>query len=247
MIHYRQPFTGYWPITLDFGEEWLPTYKKGEHKGIDYGLPEGTPVLASADGTVIRTGYAVTGYGKFVIIQHEDGSGTVYAHLKQVTIADYAKVKQGDVIGLSGNTGNSTGPHLHFEWRRVASRIDTVEDPKTKLQSVLDKDPDIYTPGPVKPQFEAVHDGYCIVVCDVANVRCHCDMTRIIGQRKKGDIIAIGDEVTMYNGLPYRDYYDAEKKCWLRIAEHDPYDQIIVNYDLNLNKTVRFDGTRADS
>ncbi len=84
----------------------------------------------------------------------------------------------------------------------------------------------------VKPQFEAVQSGLCVVVCDAANVRCHCDMTRIIGQRKKGTVISIGDEVTMYNGLPYRDYYDAEKKCWLRIAEHDPTDQIIKNFTL---------------
>ena len=55
-------------------------------------------------------------------------------------------------------------------------------------------------------------------------------MSRVIGQRKKGDIIAIGDETTMYNGLPYRDYYDPTYKCWLRIAEHDPDTQIIKNY-----------------
>ena len=232
MISFRQPFKGSYPITLDYGEEWLPTYKAGEHKGIDYGCPEGTPILASADGTVIRTGYVASGYGQYVLIQHEDGSGTVYAHLKQIKVKDYATVSQGDVIGWSGSTGKSTGPHLHFEWRRVATKYDTAEDPKTRLQSVLDKEPNTCTPGPVKPQFEAVQSGLCVVVCDAANVRCHCDMTRIIGQRKKGTVISIGDEVTMYNGLPYRDYYDAEKKCWLRIAEHDPTDQIIKNFTL---------------
>ena len=232
MISFRQPFKGSYPITLDYGEEWLPTYKAGEHKGIDYGCPEGTPILASADGTVIRTGYVASGYGQYVLIQHEDGSGTVYAHLKQIKVKDYAKVSQGDVIGWSGSTGKSSGPHLHFEWRRVATKYDTTEDPKTHLQSVLDKEPNTYTPGPVKPQFEAVQSGLCVVVCDAANVRCHCDMSRIMGQRKKGTVISIGDEVTMYNGLPYRDYYDAEKKCWLRIAEHDPTDQIIKNFTL---------------
>ena len=114
----------------------------------------------------------------------------------------------------------------------MATKYDTAEDPKTHLQSVLDKEPNTYTPGPVKPQFEVVQSGLCVVVCDAANVRCHCDMSRIIGQRKKGTVISIGDEVTMYNGLPYRDYYDAEKKCWLRIAEHDPTDQIIKNFTL---------------
>ena len=70
-----------------------------------------------------------------------------------------------------------------------------------------------------------------MVVCDVANVRCHCDMSRVITQRKRGDIISVGKEVTMYQGLPYRDYYDASVSCWLRIAEHDPYTQMLRNYN----------------
>lgn len=114
MITYRQPFRGSWPISQKYGEK--ITDPKG-HSGIDYVCPEGTEVLASADGTVMRVAYAATGYGNYVIIRHEREIGTVYAHLKTSMVIIGDKVKQGDIIGLSGNTGNSTGPHLHFEAR----------------------------------------------------------------------------------------------------------------------------------
>lgn len=233
MGKFRQPFSGDYPVTQNFGEivEGV-TYNNKPHTGIDYACPIGTPILSSADGTVIFVGDDTKGYGKYIIICHYDGSGTLYAHLNSISVSKWKSVKQGDVIGLSGNTGNSTGPHLHFEYRRIASDASTVEDPRMRLQNVLDKDPNIYTPEPVKPKFATVQSGFCKVVCDYANVRCHCDMNRVIGVRKKGDVISIGDEVTWFNGLPYRDYYDAEFKCWLRIAEHDPDTQIIENTEL---------------
>ena len=236
MINFRQPFTGEYPITLDYHEKWLPTYDnvKTFHEGIDYGCPKGTPILASADGTVIRSGFVATGYGEYIIIQHEDGTGTVYAHLNVRAKQMFAKVKQGDVIGYSGSTGNSSGPHLHFEYRRVASDYTTAEDPKTVLRSVVDLNPTNNTPDIVQSKFDTVQCGTCIVCADVVNVRCHCDMNRIIGQKKKGDIISVGDEVTEYMGLPFRDYYDPQYSCWLRIAEHDPDTQLITNYDIPL-------------
>lgn len=234
MIEYRQPFSGDYPITLGYHEKWLPTYDnvKKFHEGIDYGCPEGTPILASADGTAAMVAYAPSGYGEHVILRHADGTGTVYAHLKVPAVKQWQQVKQGDVIGYSGNTGNSFGPHLHFEWRRKATDISTAEDPRSHLRSVLDLGPSSYTPEAGKPQFEAVEEGTAVVVCDEANVRCHCDMSRVLKTLKKGEIITVGDEVTVWNGLPYRDFYDEESKCWLRIAEHDPYTQIIVNTEI---------------
>ena len=234
MPNYRQPFKGDYPISLNFHEEWLPTYDniKTFHTGTDYACPMNTPILASADGTVMTVAEAVNGYGKYIILCHYDGSGTVYAHLGRISVKQWQSVKQGDVIGYSGNTGNSSGPHLHFEWRRKANDITTAEDARSHLTSVLDNYPIGYSPEPEKPEFATVQSGFCKVVCDYANVRCHCDMNRVIGVRKKGDVIAISDEVTWFNGLPYRDYYDAEFKCWLRIAEHDPDTQIIENTEL---------------
>ena len=243
-MSYRQPFKGDYAITQDFGEL-IPgvTYNNKPHNGIDYACPIGTPVLASDDGIVMTVGDATTGYGKYIILCHIDGSGTVYAHLDTIYFRQWQSVKKGEVIGTSGNTGNSTGPHLHFEYRRKANDYTTAEDPKPHLQNVFDADPIDSTPAPAKPQFDTVAQGICVVVCDYANVRCHCDMDRIIGMKKKGDIISIGDQVTMFHGLPYRDYYDAQFNCWLRIAEHDPDTQMIRNYDPKLEEIDYSDGT----
>ena len=234
MLSFRQPFKGDYAISLDYHEKWLPTYDniKKFHEGIDYGCPEGTPILASADGTVIRSGFVASGYGNYITLMHEDGTGTVYAHLKVRTKQLFERVKQGDVIGYSGTTGNSSGPHLHFEYRRTASDYTTAEDPKTVLRSVVDINPIDPTPEPVQSKFETIRSGQCIVVADLVNVRCHCDMSRVIDQLHKGDIISVGDEVTEYMGLPFRDFYSSKKSCWLRIAEHDPDTQLIVNYDI---------------
>lgn len=89
------------------------------HNGIDIGAPIGTPILASADGTVSvarDSGYN-GGYGDLIIISHSNGTQTVYAHLNSVYVKTGQKVVQGEQIGTSGNTGRSTGPHLHFEIR----------------------------------------------------------------------------------------------------------------------------------
>lgn len=94
-----------------------PAPKKGAstyHKGIDWATPTGTPVYASCGGTVTRAGWG-SGYGYVVYIDHEDGRQTRYGHLSKVLVSVGDTVKQGERIALSGNTGVSTGPHLHFE------------------------------------------------------------------------------------------------------------------------------------
>lgn len=231
MITYRQPFTGEWPITLDYGEEFPPYYKKGEHKGIDYGCPTGTPILASAAGKILHRGYESNGYGYFLILIHEDGSGTVYAHLSRFKKALNEKVEKGDVIAESGSSGKSTGPHLHFEIRERAADILSAIDPKTKLQSVWDADADTQTDSTAGNSHPQLHSGWATIVCDVANVRCRYDPDKIIGQRKKETEIFIGEDVTIYHGLPYRSYYDVETGCKLLIAEYDGYGtQIIKNF-----------------
>jgi len=84
------------------------------HKGIDWATPTGTPVYASCGGTVVKAGWG-SGYGYVVYIDHEDGRQTRYGHLSKVLVTAGQTVKQGEKIALSGNTGVSTGPHLHFE------------------------------------------------------------------------------------------------------------------------------------
>ncbi len=86
---------------------------------VDIGAPVGTPVRASAEGTIIlaRTGGWNGGYGNYVIIQHPNGTQTLYAHLSTIYVNVGQSVVQGETIAGSGNTGRSTGPHLHFEIR----------------------------------------------------------------------------------------------------------------------------------
>jgi murein DD-endopeptidase MepM/ murein hydrolase activator NlpD len=107
------------PITQLFGEN-PAVYKKwgyAGHNGVDYGIPNGTPVLAAAAGTVELVSFENGGYGNYVKLSHSDGTdkfSTYYAHLASAAVAAGAKVKAGAVIGYSNNTGASTGPHLHF-------------------------------------------------------------------------------------------------------------------------------------
>jgi len=88
--------------------------RNGRHKGIDIASEIGTEVIAVEDGTVTRSYYSKT-YGNVVFIQHKEGYETVYAHLKARKVKQGEHVKKGEIIGLIGSTGNSSGPHLHFE------------------------------------------------------------------------------------------------------------------------------------
>jgi murein DD-endopeptidase MepM/ murein hydrolase activator NlpD len=89
------------------------------HNGVDFGAPIGTPVLASAEGTVIiaRSSGWNGGYGLYVVVSHANGTQTLYSHLSQVNVTVGSRVERGETIGRIGNTGKSTGPHLHFEVR----------------------------------------------------------------------------------------------------------------------------------
>ena len=82
MVSFRQPFAGEYIITLDYGEKFPPLYTdESPHRGIDYGTPMGTPILASADGIVDFTASLTVGYGRYVRIRHDDSYITLYAHL----------------------------------------------------------------------------------------------------------------------------------------------------------------------
>lgn len=110
-----------------FGRRSAPT--KGAstyHKGIDWATPTGTAVYASCGGTVTRAGWG-SGYGYVVYIDHEDGRQTRYGHLSKVLVSVGQQVKQGEKIALSGNTGVSTGPHIHFEILINGTQVDPMK------------------------------------------------------------------------------------------------------------------------
>lgn len=101
--------------TSGFGRRSAPTAGASTyHKGVDWAVATGTAVVASSGGTVIKAGWG-SGYGYVVYIKHDDGRETRYAHLSRVLVSVGQRVSQGEKIGLSGSTGVSSGPHLHFE------------------------------------------------------------------------------------------------------------------------------------
>ncbi len=105
-----------WPIqgsvTSTFGPRWGRM-----HQGIDIGVETGTKVKASASGKVVFAD-DMGGYGKLVVVEHKEDYFTAYAHNSKIKVKEGNKVKKGSIIALSGNTGSSTGPHVHFEIRK---------------------------------------------------------------------------------------------------------------------------------
>jgi murein DD-endopeptidase MepM/ murein hydrolase activator NlpD len=118
-------------FTSGFGSRADPmTHGRGEHQGVDIAAPPGQPVRASADGVVIRAG-DVTGLGNAVFLAHGFGVTTRYGHMSRIEVRPGQRVKRGDIVGRVGNTGRSTGYHLHYE-----VRVDG--DPVNPLAYILD-------------------------------------------------------------------------------------------------------------
>lgn len=113
-----------WPVP---NYRYCSRWYGGRHRGVDICAPAGTPIYASAGGTVTKAGYnkagAGTGYGYSLIINHGGGYSTVYAHCLSLTVSAGQTVKQGQLIGYVGSTGRSTGNHCHFEVRLNGSYI----------------------------------------------------------------------------------------------------------------------------
>lgn len=109
------------PVTSGFGIRWGRM-----HTGIDIAVPTGTPVHASAAGTVVYASW-MSGYGFLVAIDHGNGLATAYAHNSSLLVSVGQHVAQGEVISLSGSTGHSTGPHVHFEVRVNGVPVDPLQ------------------------------------------------------------------------------------------------------------------------
>jgi len=117
------PFTGQWYL----------------HKGLDLAYGYGVPIVSTANGKIIEVGSDEKGYGNFVVIRHKYGFYTKYGHMQRMYVKPGQDISQGDVIGTMGNTGLSTGPHLHYEVR-IGSQV---VDP-TKYINMTDKS-DVFT------------------------------------------------------------------------------------------------------
>ncbi len=125
------------PLELKFEFEWpvdrarltrgfMPEARPRPHLGLDLAGPKGTPIFAALGGHVIYAGSGFRGYGRFVIVEHNDDWATFYGHLDKILIKQGQTIKQGQLIGKMGRTGRATGTHLHFELRRERKAIDPI-------------------------------------------------------------------------------------------------------------------------
>lgn len=114
-------------IASGFGYRIDPVYKTSKfHAGLDFAAPQGTPIYATANGTVETAGNTGNGYGNHVVINNGYGYSTLFGHMFRIKVKHGEKVKRGEIIGWVGNTGKSTGPHCHYEVHRNGEPVDPV-------------------------------------------------------------------------------------------------------------------------
>lgn len=113
-------------LASGYGMRLHPILKIGRmHWGMDFSAPTGTPIYATGDATVSQAG-TMGGYGNVVVLNHGYGYETLYAHMNRIKTKAGAKVKRGDIIGYVGNTGLSSGPHLHYEIHKNGDKLDPI-------------------------------------------------------------------------------------------------------------------------
>ena len=189
----NRPLDGFFPITQHYGENHADYARFGlkGHNGVDYGCPSGTPVMAVLDGVVERAQGDPNGYGLHVKLKHAGGLWTIYGHFGTLYVTTGQVVRAGEVLGLSGNTGNSTGPHLHFEIRVAGQERNgygVAVDPLT---------------------FEAqekLSDNQVMVMVDGVNIRSAPGLfgTSIIGKANHGLILTRAGDTIEVDGLTWQ-------------------------------------------
>lgn len=121
------PLTGPMKVTSPYGERVHPIIgEEAFHRGIDLRARYGSPIFAPADGIVLYVGRK-TAYGNMVVILHGGGITTIYGHLWKVAVQPYKRIQKGQLLGHTGNTGFSTGSHLHFEVRQDGEPMNPLE------------------------------------------------------------------------------------------------------------------------
>ena len=219
-MEYRQPFDGSYPITQKYGDKDTSSF----HTGIDYACPAGTPVLASEAGRVVRDGWDNTGYGNCVIILHPDGNATLYAHMSRIVVITGQTVERSQLIGYSGNTGNSTGPHLHFEarktWYDYKSHFDPMNLP---LHSSIE---------PSTPPSNELKDASALgpnveIVAPAGAWGWNTDFTKRVTVFPDGTRLHFTGVTTQRLGYQYCECYPEPVKYW--VAVNDGETQILDN------------------
>ena len=190
---YAPQFTGiatlpvYGAITSRYG--YRPSFKR-MHKGIDISLQVGDTVRSALDGTVTRADVDPRGYGLFIVISHHNGLETRYGHLSGFLVAPGSRVMAGDPIALGGNTGNSTGPHLHFETRQNGTAFDPTAMFDFSIPSGMPRHRDLAALDNLNPKFtkQSVENPGMVAVATA-------DAPRSADQRRSTYVVKPGDTV----------------------------------------------------
>lgn len=154
--------------------------------GIDWACPTGTPVYAAAAGRCEVQNQGSAGYGNNVRITHKDGYYTIYAHLQKAMVVTGLDAMQGDLIGYSDNTGNSTGPHIHFELRKNGVPLDPMQFLTTDTQPPAP--PTAFVP-PSIPALSLVR--VTKAIGSYLNVRMLPVSGKVIGKLYAGDVVPV--------------------------------------------------------
>ena len=228
---YRQPFKGEYPITQPYGG----TDTSAFHTGIDYACPLNTRILASGGGTVVFCGWDSTGYGNCVILQHKDGKATLYAHLASFPVGQGIgqRIAQGEVIGFSGSTGNSTGPHLHFEaryrWDDYKSHFDPMKLPLMSFADYTGGTAEIPASAPQKLKEPDQLGELVKVVCTDGANAFKPDWTYKLYGFPQGTQLHFTGKTAERNGYTYCEVYEEPPKYW--VAVHNEDTQILDNQE----------------
>lgn len=149
-------------ITSGFSKRRLHPISKEwkKHTGVDYAAPKGTPILATANGTVGFVGNK-NGYGKTLVLKHANNYSTLYAHLSswRSKIKPGSRVKQGEIIGFVGRTGSATAPHLHYEFRVKGTHVDPLGYKLPKAAPIADSQRDVFLERAREMKATLVNDG----------------------------------------------------------------------------------------
>ena len=225
MMTYRQPFSGSWPITQYYGE----TVTSSFHTGIDYGCPLGTAIMASEAGVIRYAAYDQTGYGYCVIIEHDIKHATLYAHLSAIRFTAVGrKVQQGEVIGYSGSSGNSTGPHLHFEARTTWNDFRTHFNPFNLPMMSVDDTISDYVPSETYEEFhpQEIEPGIVSIVAPSGAFNHNCNFSEKVAYPYGTKYYYTGNTVEK-NGLIFCECLPFYNAVW--IARNNEDTQILLN------------------
>lgn len=168
----QRPFDGPVNITQEYGA-YAPGTRRGYHTGVDYGMAQGTPVLAPEAGTIVQNGdgrATTDGRGYFVTLNGDSGVAHCLYHLMRMGAVS-GRVTAGQVIGYSGNTGDSSGPHLHWETRHDVNNNTSDFPPANWLFGSPSSPPNVPTPTPELKEYVRIVGDYRTLYDEAGNYR----------------------------------------------------------------------------